>query len=344
MRCETCQHLNTEDASFCVNCGTTLVATCPRCARRNGPVARFCAGCGTRLQGAVQPAEPTPVSTAYAALLNTRAAREGERKRVTMLFADIVGSTGLVEKLDPEDAAKLLNTVVASIRAAVSRFEGTVNKLQGDGLMALFGAPIPQEDHAVRACCAALAMVENVRGIEGAPGIRVGIHTGEVVVQAVANDVSTQYEAMGVAVHMAARLEGQAAPYGVAISKATLRAAGGAVMVEAAGERQLRGISEPVPVYFLRAIRSTGTSQQFQGGQRLSPFVGRDLEMTVLRRALDAANAGASRVLGVVGEAGSGKSRMVFEFLEAAATTAARCSRHGRRRMGGRLRCNRFSA
>ncbi|HTR84252.1 MAG TPA: adenylate/guanylate cyclase domain-containing protein [Reyranella sp.] len=335
MRCETCQHLNADDASFCVNCGTTLVAVCPRCARRNVPLARFCAGCGTRLQGAAPPAEPPPPSAANAALLNTRAAREGERKRVTVLFADIAGSTGLVEKLDPEDAARLLNAVTASMREAVSRFEGTVNKLQGDGIMALFGAPIPQEDHPVRACCAALAMIENVRGIEGAPSIRVGIHTGEVVVQAVANDVSAQYEAMGVAVHMAARLEGQAELDGVAISKATLRAAGGAVVVEAVGERQLRGITEPVPVYLLRDIRSTGTSQQFQGGQRLSPFVGRDLEMTVLRRALDAANAGASRVLGIVGEAGSGKSRMVFEFLEACrndgrAVLEARATAHGR--------------
>ncbi|MEI7872569.1 MAG: adenylate/guanylate cyclase domain-containing protein [Alphaproteobacteria bacterium] len=268
-------------------------------------------------------------------LLSTRSAREGERKRITMLFADIAGSTGLVEKLDPEDAANLLGSVTSAMREAVARFEGTVNKMQGDGIMALFGAPIPQEDHATRACCAALAMIEGVRGIKDAPAIRVGIHTGEVVVRAITLDMSVQYDAMGVAVHLAARLEQQAEPFAVAISKATLRAAAGSIVVEMLGERQLRGISEPVPVYTLKGIRSTGTSQQFQGGQRLSAFVGRDLEMTVLRRALDAANAGTSRVLGIVGEAGSGKSRMVFEFLETCrnegrSVLESRATAHGR--------------
>ncbi len=252
-----------------------------------------------------------------------------------MLFADIAGSTGLIEKLDPEDAANLLGSVTSAMREAVARFEGTVNKMQGDGIMALFGAPIPQEDHATRACCAALAMIESVRAIEGAPAIRVGIHTGEVVVRAITLDMSVQYDAMGVAVHLAARLEQQAEPFAVAISKATLRAAAGSIVVEMLGERQLKGISEPVPVYALKGIRSTGTSQQFQGGQRLSAFVGRDLEMTVLRRALDAANAGNSRVLGIVGEAGSGKSRMVFEFLETCRNEGrpvleARATAHGR--------------
>ena len=181
-------------------------------------------------------------------LLSTRSAREGERKRITMLFADIAGSTGLVEKLDPEDAANLLGSVTSAMREAVARFEGTVNKMQGDGIMALFGAPIPQEDHATRACCAALAMIEGVRGIKDAPAIRVGIHTGEVVVRAITLDMSVQYDAMGVAVHLAARLEQQAEPFAVAISKATLRAAAGSIVVEMLGERQLRGISEPVPV------------------------------------------------------------------------------------------------
>ncbi|NDH62833.1 MAG: cyclase [Alphaproteobacteria bacterium] len=336
-RCDTCQHQNADDANFCVNCGTTLAQTCPKCARRNAAIANFCAGCGLKLHGDGPPVRVAhqPPAQDSASLLSTRSAREGERKRVTMLFADIAGSTGLIEKLDPEDAANLLGSVTSAMREAVARFEGTVNKMQGDGIMALFGAPIPQEDHATRACCAALAMIESVRAIEGAPAIRVGIHTGEVVVRAITLDMSVQYDAMGVAVHLAARLEQQAEPFAVAISKATLRAAAGSIVVEMLGERQLKGISEPVPVYALKGIRSTGTSQQFQGGQRLSAFVGRDLEMTVLRRALDAANAGNSRVLGIVGEAGSGKSRMVFEFLETCRNEGrpvleARATAHGR--------------
>jgi class 3 adenylate cyclase len=336
MRCDTCQHPNAEDANFCVNCGSALAQTCPKCARHNAPIARFCAGCGLKLHADGPPARvQTTAVTAAPPLLATRAARDGERKRATILFADIAGSTHLVENLDPEDAAKLLGSVTSAMRAAVARFEGTVNKLQGDGIMALFGTPIPQEDHAIRACCAALAMIENVRAIEGAPPIRVGIHTGEVVVRAIANDVSSQYDAIGVAVHLAARLEQEAAPFGAVISKATLRGAAGSIVVELLGERLLRGITDPVPVYALKGIRSTGTSQQFQGGQRLSAFVGRDLEMTVLRRALEAANAGTSRVLGIVGEAGSGKSRMVFEFLESCRNEGrpvleARATAHGR--------------
>ncbi len=336
MRCDTCQHPNADDASFCVNCGSALAQTCPKCARRNAAIARFCAGCGLKLHADGPPARlPHTPAPDISPVLTTRAAREGERKRATILFADIAGSTHLVEKLDPEDAAHLLGSVTSAMRAAVARFEGTVNKLQGDGIMALFGTPIPQEDHAIRACCAALAMIEDVRAIKGAPPIRVGIHTGEVVVRAIANDVSSQYDAMGVAVHLAARLEQEAAPFGAVISKATLRGAAGSIVVEMLGERLLRGITDPVPVYALKGIRSTGTSHQFQGGQRLSAFVGRDLEMTVLRRALEAANAGTSRVLGIVGEAGSGKSRMVFEFLETCRNEGrpvleARATAHGR--------------
>jgi len=269
------------------------------------------------------------------AFLNTRAAREGERKRVTILFADVVGSTGLVEKMDPEDADHLLGAVTQAMRDAVARFEGTVNKLQGDGVMALFGAPIPHEDHATRACCAALAMIDGVRAIEGAPSVRVGIHTGEVVVRTLATDLSDQYDAMGVAVHVASRLEHEAAPMSAVISKATLRAAAGSVVVGVLGDRELRGITGLVPIYALKGVRSTGTSQQFQGGQRLSGFVGRDLEMTVLQRALAAANDGSSRVVGIVGEAGSGKSRLIFEFLEhcrneGRAVLEARATAHGR--------------
>jgi class 3 adenylate cyclase len=336
MRCETCQHQNPDDASFCVNCGSLLTRSCPKCARRNTVAALFCAGCGLNFHGGrpkqpvhhVEAAPPSPV-------LQTRAARDGERKHVTVLFADMAGSTALIETLDAEDAAERLGSITSAMREAVARFEGTVNKMQGDGIMALFGAPIPQEDHAVRACCAALAMIENVRARADAPAIRVGIHTGEVIVRAVSNDISAQYEALGVTVHIAARLEQEAEELGVALSGATVRAAGGAIVADAIGDRRLRGVSDPLPVYALKGIRSGGRNQQFQGGQRLSPFVGRDLEQTILQRALEAANAGASRVVGIVGEPGSGKSRFVFEFvetcrLEGRPILEARATAHGR--------------
>jgi adenylate cyclase len=278
------------------------VTRCPACG----------AGLNTRLDAEAKVHEPAVAS----GILATRAAREGERKHLTVLIADVAGSTALVDQLNAEEAAERLGELTAAMREAVARFEGTVNKLQGDGIMALFGAPIPLEDHAVRACCAALAMIENVRQIDNAPAIRVGINTGEVVVRAVLTDVSAQYDALGRTVHIASRLEHQASDFGVVISAATLQATGGAVDIESMGERSLRGISEPVSVYELKGIRPAIASQQFRGGQKLSPFVGRGREFAGLAQAMNEARAGRSPVVGVVGEAGSGKSRLVFQFLE----------------------------
>ena len=307
MFCENCRHQNEPDAKFCANCGAALARVCPGCGCRNLPQAVRCAECGSPLQAG----GPRP-----AGILATRAAREGERKHLTVLIADISGSTAFIDQLNAEEADRRLGEIMSAMREAVARFEGTVNKLQGDGIMALFGAPIPQEDHAVRACCAALAIIENVRKIDNTPPIRIGINTGEVVVRALLTDVSAQYDAMGRTVHIAARLEHEAPDYGVAISAATLQATAGVVEAELLGERSLRGISEPIIVHTLRGIRPAIASQQFRGGQRLSPFVGRDREMQVLKDALDEARAGHSPVIGIMGEAGSGKSRLIFEFLE----------------------------
>lgn len=285
---------------------------CEKCRHENAAHASFCGACGSVLARAPSPPPLTPAT----GILSSRAAREGERKHLTVLIADIAGSTAFIDRLDAEDAAERIGVIVGAMREAVTRFEGTVNKLQGDGIVALFGAPIPQEDHAVRACCAGLAMIENVRLIEGAPSIRVGINTGEVVVRTMSTDVSEQYEAMGRTVHIAARLEQEAPAFGVLISDATLRATAGLVDAQDLGERQLRGISDKITVHVLRKIKSAVASQQFRGGQKLSPFVGRSLEYQTLMTALDAASLGASPVVCIVGEAGSGKSRLVFEFLE----------------------------
>ena len=307
---------NAKDWKFCVECGSMLVRVCAQCGHHNSPKARFCIACSSSVYAEPQLQRLIPAAPAEAGVLSSRAAREGERKHLTVLIADIAGSTALVDHLDAEDAAHRLGAIVAQMREAVARFEGTVTKLQGDGVVALFGAPILQEDHAVRACCAGLAMIENVRRIEGAPAIRVGINTGEVVVRAMSTDLSQQYEAMGRTVHVAARLEQEAPEFGVVISDATLQATAGLVDAERLGERHLRGISEKVPLHALRKIRPAIASQQFRISQKLSPFVGRRTEYLALMQALDEATAGASPVVGIVGEAGSGKSRLVFEFLE----------------------------
>jgi adenylate cyclase len=246
----------------------------------------------------------------------TDSVRDGERKLVTILFADIVDSTRLIENMEPDEAARRLYGVINSMRDAMRRFGGTVNKMQGDGFMALFGAPIAQEDHAVRACCAALAMQEAV-GRTNPTKIRIGMHTGEAVLQTVTNDVSSQYDAMGVAVHIAARMEQAAGLHGIVLTHATLQASRGMIHVESLGSRTLKGLSQPIELFALQGIRSVAASQQFLGGQRLSGFVGRSDELSRLNRALAQAREGASPVMGVVGEPGAGKSRLAFEFIMA---------------------------
>jgi class 3 adenylate cyclase len=318
MRCPACQRNNDADANFCADCGAALAATCRTCGQANPIDARFCTSCGSGLP--VRGPRAIPVADQAlrsSAALKTQAAREGERKYLTVLIADIAGSATLIDQLDAEKAAERLDLITSAMQEAVSRFEGTVIKHQGDGIIALFGAPLPQEDHAVRACCAALAMLENVRKLAVAPVLRIGVNTGEVVVRAKLTDVSGEYDAMGKTVHIAARLEAEAAHDCVFISAATLKATAGAVDAEALGERRLRGLSETVSVFSLKGIRSAVASEQFRGNSKRSRFVGCKTEFAILRKALEDASNGNAPVVGIIGEAGSGKSRLVFEFLEA---------------------------
>lgn len=159
MKCPTCNFVNEPVAKFCTNCGTGLAVDCVGCGHRNPPTARYCADCGQSLTAKVAPTMVPPVPTSlHAQSIDTRAARDGMRKVVSILFTDVVDSTRLMQEHDPEEAAARVEVLLATMRQAVGQYDGTVNKVQGDGLMAIFGAPRPQEDHAVRACCAALAM------------------------------------------------------------------------------------------------------------------------------------------------------------------------------------------
>src|SRR5215208_1213434 len=230
MRCPSCDTQNPDAARFCIGCGTALAVACPTCGQTSPPAARFCMQCGCPLTPAA-PADPTRVATnqpprSYTPrhladrILADRAAFQGERKQVTVLFADIVGSTELIRGRDAEEAQRLLDGVVQVMMDAVHQYEGTVSRLMGDGLMAMFGAPVAHEDHAVRACYAALAMVDGVRrhgevarrayGIT--PTIRVGLSAGEVVVRTIRDDLHMDYTAMGEIVHLASRMEQLAAP------------------------------------------------------------------------------------------------------------------------------------
>ena len=258
-------------------------------------------------------------------ILTSRSALEGERKQVTVLFADLKGSMELLADRDPEEARQLLDPVLEHMMDAVHRYEGTVNQVMGDGIMALFGAPIAHEDHAVRACYAALAMqefmqryAEEVRRTQGLTvQIRVGLNAGEVVVRAIGNDLHMDYSAIGQTTHLAARMEQLAPPGSILLPATTLRLVEGLVRVNALGPVPIKGLAEPVEVFELVGVTAVRRRLQAAAARGLSRFVGRDQELESLLLALQQAGAGQGQVAAVVGEAGVGKSRLVYECVHA---------------------------
>src|SRR5713101_6985389 len=244
-------------------------------------------------------------------ILASRAALEGERKQVTVLFADLKGSTELIEGLDPEEARRLLDPALHVMMEAVHRYEGTVNQVLGDGIMALFGAPVVHEDHAVRACYAALAMqaamrryAEEVRRSHGLEmQARVGLNSGEVVVRAIGNDLHMDYSAVGQVTHLAARMEQLAIPGSIRLTAATLRLAEGLVQVNALGQFPVKGLAEPVEVFELVGASAIRRRLQASAARGLTRFVGRQQELTALQQALAQAGAGHGQVVALVSEA-----------------------------------------
>jgi class 3 adenylate cyclase/tetratricopeptide (TPR) repeat protein len=247
---------------------------------------------------------------------------EGERKQVTVLFADLKGSMELLADRDPEDARKLLDPVLERMMEAVHHYEGTVNQVMGDGIMALFGAPLAHEDHAVRACYAALRMqgavmryAEGVRRDHGvAVRIRVGMNSGEVVVRAIGSDLHMDYTAVGQTTHLAARMEQLADPGAILMAPDTLALAEGYVQVKPLGPVTVKGLPEPVEVFELTGAGQARTRLQAAAIRGLTRFVGRDTEIEHLRRVLGQAGTGRGQVVAIVGEAGVGKSRLTYEF------------------------------
>ena len=256
-------------------------------------------------------------------IFTSRSALEGERKQVTVLFADIKDSTELIRGLDPEAAQQLLDPALHRMMDAVHRYEGTVNQVLGDGIMALFGAPIAHEDHAVRACYAALAMqatmrpytdeVRRSRGLE--LHIRVGLHSGEVVVRAIGNDLHMDYSAVGETTHLAARMEQLATPGSIRITAETLRLAEGFIQVQSLGPVPVKGLVAPVEVFELTGASGIRRRLQAAAARGLTRFVGRQAELTALEQAVGRAEAGHGQVVALVGEAGVGKSRLVYECI-----------------------------
>jgi class 3 adenylate cyclase/tetratricopeptide (TPR) repeat protein len=326
MRCPRCGQDNPPGSRFCNACGAALEVACPACGHRNSIGSRFCNECGAP---GVAPAGTFGTPDAYTPghlagrIRTSQAELEGERKQITILFADLKASMELLANRDPEEARRILDPLLERMIDAVHHYEGTVNQVLGDGIMALFGAPLAHEDHAVRACYAALRMQESVAGyaaevrrVHGTPlEIRVGLNSGEVVVRSIGNDLTMDYSAVGQSTHIAARMEQLARPGTILITAATARLAEGWVDVTPMPEVRVKGLAEPVAVYELTGASAARSRLHATAARGLTRFVGRDAEMAQLVQVLARAASGRGQVAAVAGEPGVGKSRLVWEFL-----------------------------
>jgi class 3 adenylate cyclase/tetratricopeptide (TPR) repeat protein len=326
MRCPKCQHENTANAKFCEECAAPLARACDNCGSEVSSTAKFCPQCGHPVVDTTRFASPKNYTPQHLAdkILTSRAALEGERKQVTVLFADIKGSMELLAHRDPEAAQQLLfDPVLDRMIEAVHRYEGTVHRVMGDGIMALFGAPLALEDHAVRACYAGLSMQETVtryadqvRRSHGAQvAIRVGLNSGEIVVRAIGSDLHMDFTVVGQTAHLASRMEQMARPGSVLTTADTLQLAEGYVAVKPLGPVPVKGLADPVQIYEVTGAGAARTRLQAAAGRGLTRFVGRDIELEQLLRAQRLAGHGRGQVVAIIGEAGVGKSRLVHEFL-----------------------------
>jgi len=327
MNCLACSHENPDRAKFCLECGAAFASRCAGCGTELPPAAKFCLECGAKV---VERATPSRVPRAYTPkhladkILQSKSALEGERKQVTVLFADVKGSMELAEQLDPEAWHEILDRFFQILTDGVHRFEGTVNQYTGDGIMALFGAPIAHEDHAQRACYAALFLRDAVREYanevrvrHGIPfGVRIGLNSGEVVVGRIGDDLRMDYTAQGHTVGLAQRMEALAESGHICVSEHTARLVEGYFRLQDLGRTKVKGVDEPVGLYDLEGVGSFRTRLDRQRARGLSRFVGRDRDMAVLEAALERARGGSGQVVGVVAEAGTGKSRLCAEFLD----------------------------
>ena len=299
VQCPSCGE-SAPAGQVCERCGVSLDRTCTSCTTVNQPSARFCAQCGQAFA-----AGPALVEAA------------AQQKQVTILFADICGSTEIVASMDAEDASLALGSVLHVISTAVRRFGGVVNQRMGDGVMVLFGAPVAAEDHAARACFAALAILADVAGMAArALPVRVGVCSGPVILRRTGRDEG-DYEVAGVTAHIAARLEQRADPGTILIAPQTLHLVIGIAQTEPVGLVMLKGLAGPLEVHRLVGARDQPSWTVRSSTRTLSPFVNRSTELAQVRAALRRAAGGSSQAVALVGDAGMGKSRLVHEVLDA---------------------------
>jgi class 3 adenylate cyclase/tetratricopeptide (TPR) repeat protein len=329
MKCPQCRFDNRVGVKFCEECGSELELECPNCKAKIPPDRKFCGECGHRLTEppavpVVDFSEPQSYTPKFLAdkILTSRSSIEGERKRVTVFFADVADYTALAEKRDPEEVHQIMDGCFKILMDEIHRYEGTINQFTGDGVMALFGAPLAHEDHAQRACHAALsthrALAEYGEKIEKEYGVefklRIGLNSGPVIVGSIGDDLRMDYTAVGDTTNLAARMESMAAP-GTALATAhTHRLAKDFFKFEPLGQVQVKGKQQPVEAFTLLEIAQVETRIEASAARGLTKLVGRGREMATLKESFDKARSGSGQVVGVVGEAGVGKSRLLIEL------------------------------
>jgi class 3 adenylate cyclase/tetratricopeptide (TPR) repeat protein len=329
MKCPHCQHENPEDSQFCLECGGKIELKCPNCSKVLPIGAKFCNGCGHDLRKPAdslpidinQPQSYTPKHLANK-ILTTRSSIEGERKIVTVLFVDVANFTSISEKLDPEEIHQVMDSCFKILMDEIHKFEGTINQFTGDGVMALFGAPIAHENHAQRACHASLAIQTAIKAhaeklkedFEIEFSIRIGINTGLVVVGSIGDDLRMDYTADGDTVNLASRMESLAKPNTVLVSGYTYKLAENYFEFESLGKVRIKGKVDPQEAYILLRPSHVGTRIAASAARGLTRFVGRKRELETIREGFEKAKSGQGQVVGIVGEAGVGKSRLLLTF------------------------------
>jgi class 3 adenylate cyclase/tetratricopeptide (TPR) repeat protein len=330
MQCPKCHYENPNAAKFCGRCGARLELSCPHCDTRNPPQNQFCQECGQPLTtvagGSARPrfASPRSYTPSHLAekILAGGKALEGERKQVTVLFTDVSGFTSMSEKLDPEEVHVIMEQYFDLLLEQVHRYEGTINQFLGDGIMALFGAPIAHEDHAQRAVLAALSIQKALqvfqRELADQKGIqfrvRTGLNTGLVVVGAISDNLKMDYTAVGDPVNVASRMLTLAQPGQVVIAEDTHKLTASYFVMQSLGEQSVKGKSQPVKAYQVVRAREFRTRIDVELERGFSPFVGRENELAVFRERFAEVKSGKGQIVFEIGEPGVGKSRLLFEF------------------------------
>ena len=323
MRCSNCSSENPAGTRFCAECGNPFPAKCPKCGVEYSPPAKFCRDCGAALDARPRATKPAASEPAPVPDQRDHSASEGERKTVTALFADIKGSMEMIEHLDPEEARAIFDPALQLMIEAVRRYGGYVAQSTGDGIFAVFGAPIALEDHPQHALYAALRMQEDLKRYSdrlrerGEPPvtIRIGVNVGEAVVRTIkTGETDTEYSPIGHSISLAARLQALAPPGSIAITHAVSRLVEGYFTLNGLGLSRIKGVTEPLELYEVTGLGPLRTRLQRSAGRGYTKFVGRQNEIQAMKRAAERAQAGHGQIVAAMAEAGVGKSRLLFEF------------------------------